>query len=129
MMRLLLDTHILLWIAEDSPRLSAKARAMIVDPSNEKLFSVVSLWEVAIKSALGRQDFVFDAAELRAGLLARSFVELPVRGTHALATLRLPAIHKDLFDRMLVAQSLEEKLTLLTADFVLATYSGAIVSV
>jgi PIN domain nuclease of toxin-antitoxin system len=128
-MRLLLDTHILLWIADDSPRLSKKARALIVDPANEKFFSVASIWEVSIKSALRRDDFVFDATKLRAGLLARPFVELPVSGTHALATLRLPAIHKDLFDRMLVAQSLEETLTLLTADAVVASYSAAILRV
>jgi PIN domain nuclease of toxin-antitoxin system len=128
-MRLLLDTHILLWIAEDSPRLSDKARAMIVDPGNDKIFSVASLWEIATKAALGRESFVFDAAELRAGLHARAFAELPVTGAHALAILRLPSIHKDLFDRMLVAQAAEEKLTLLTADVVVASYSAAIVRI
>jgi PIN domain nuclease of toxin-antitoxin system len=125
-MRLLLDTNILLWIAEDSPRLSAKARAMIVDPANTKHFSVASIWEIAIKSSLKREDFVFDITELRDGLIARDFAELPVLGAHALATLRLPSIHKDPFDRMLVAQSLEEKLTLLTADPRVASYSAAI---
>lgn len=102
---------------------------MIVDPANAKIFSVVSLWEIAIKAALGRNNFVFDAAELRVGLFARAFAELPVTGAHALATLRLPSIYKNLFDRMLVAQAAEEKLTLLTADSVVARYSADIMRI
>jgi len=129
MMRLLLDTHILIWIAQDSPRLSPKARATIVDPENEKFFSVVSIWEIAIKSTVDREEFTFDAATLRDGLFARAFAELPVAGKHALATSRLPALHKDPFDRLLVAQALEEGLTLLTADAVVASYSAAFVRV
>ncbi len=128
-MRFLLDTHVLLWAAGGSPRLSAKARAWIADPANEILFSVASLWEVAIKTARGREDFKIDAADLRAGLLANAYVEAPIRGAHVLFTSRLPAIHWDPFDRLLVAQALEEGLTLLTTDPVVASYSAAIVRV
>jgi PIN domain nuclease of toxin-antitoxin system len=101
-MRLLFDTHLLLWAAEDSPRLSAKARALILDPGNEKIFSVASLWEIAVKSSLGRADFIVDTVRLRAELLANRFTELPIQGPHALFTSRLPTIHKDPSDCLLV---------------------------
>ncbi len=128
-MRLLLDTHILIWIAQDSPRLSAKARTLLVDPKNEKIFSVVSLWEIAVKTGLRRDDFAFDVATLREGLFARAFAELPVTGSHALATSRLPVLHKDPFDRLLVAQAFDEKLTLMTADATVASYSASFLQV
>jgi PIN domain nuclease of toxin-antitoxin system len=127
MTRLLLDTPVLLWVAGDSPRLSARARALIDDPENEILFSVASLWEVATKAARG--DFAVDAAELRAGLLANGYAELTIQAPHVLQIARLPAIHRDPFDRLLVAQALEEKLTLLTSDPVVASYSAAILRV
>jgi PIN domain nuclease of toxin-antitoxin system len=129
MTRLLLDTHVLLWAAWRSPRLSQQADALIRDPENEKLFSVVSLWEIAIKLALGRSDLVLDIVALRDGLLVNAYTELPILAGHALMTARLPAIHKDPFDRLLVAQALEQKLTLLTADPVVASYSAAIMRV
>lgn len=128
-MRLLLDTHVLLWAAGESPLLSSKAQALIADPANEILFSVASLWEIAIKDARRRADFTVDAADLRAGLVANAYVELPILGAHVLFTARLPAIHRDPFDRMLVAQALVEGLTLLTGDSVVASYSAAIVLV
>ncbi len=129
MMRFLLDTHVLLWAAEGSPRLSPKARDLIDDPANEILFSVASLWEVAIKTARGRDDFMVDPVELRSELLANGFTELPVQGPHVVFTSRLPAIHKDPFDRLLVAQALTEGLTLLTSDRVVASYSAGILEV
>jgi PIN domain nuclease of toxin-antitoxin system len=128
-MRLLLDTHVLLWAAWRSPRLSQKADALIRNPENQKLFSVASLWEIAIKFALGRSDFALDMAALRDGLLVNAYTELPILASHAMMTARLPAIHKDPFDRLLVAQALQEELTLLTADSVVASYSAAIVRV
>lgn len=128
-MRLLLDTHVLLWAAEDSPRLSTKARALIGEAGNEKIFSVASLWEIAVKTSLGRADFVVDAVRLRAEMLANLFTELTIQGPHVLFTSRLPAIHKDPFDRLLVAQAMEEGLTLLTGDSVVASYSAAILRV
>ena len=128
-MRLLLDTHVLLWAAEDSPRLSAAARSLILARENETIFSVASLWEIAIKSGQGREDFVVDAGDLRTNLLANSYEELAILGPHVLFTSRLPAIHKDPFDRLLVAQSLVEGLTLLTSDALVARYSASIVRV
>jgi PIN domain nuclease of toxin-antitoxin system len=128
-MRMLLDTHLLLWAAEDSPRLSVKARALISDAANEKVFSVASLWEIAVKSTLRRADFAIDGARLRAEMRSNSFTELTIRAEHALFTARLQAIHKDPFDRLLVAQALVEDLTLLTSDPVVASYSTAIMLV
>lgn len=123
-MRLLIDTHLLLWAAGQPERLSPRARALIGDPDNELLFSAASLWEVAIKAGLGRADFRVDANRLRRGLLINNYRELSVTGEHALAVAALPTIHKDPFDRMLVAQSLVEDITLLTADPLVAQYPG-----
>ena len=102
---------------------------MIGASAHEKVFSAANLWEIAIKSGLGREDFVVDAAELRAGLLANGYRELPILGPHVVFTSRLPAIHKDPFDRLLVAQALVEGLTLLTSDPMVAAYSAAIIRV
>lgn len=90
------------------------------------MFSVASLWEVAIKNSLGRGNFPVKGADLRRGLLARRYEELPVTGPHALETAALPAIHRDPFDRILVAQARCEGLTLLTADRRVARYPGPI---
>ena len=125
-MRLLPDTHLLLWFMEEPPDLSAKARDLIEDSANEVMFSVVSLWEVAIKFALDRPDFRVDPGVLRRGLLDNGYVELPVTGDHALATVTLPPIHRDPFDRLLVAQAIVEGVVLLTADPVVARYPGPI---
>ena len=125
-MRLLLDTHLLIWAAKNLPQLSAAARSLIGAPENERVFSVCSLREIAIKAGLGREDFAIDATALRRGLLANGYLELAVLGPHALFTSRLPPIHKDPFDRLLVAQALVEGLTLLTSDAVVASYSAAI---
>ena len=128
-MKLLLDTHLLLWAVEDSPRLSNAARALIGYPGNEKIFSAVSLWEITIKSDRNRTDFVADAEAVRMNLLANGCKELPILVPHVLYTSKLPAIHRDPFDRLLVAQALVERLTLLTSDAVVASYSAAIVRV
>ena len=125
-MKLLLDTHLLLWAAEDSKRLSKVARALIADPDNEKVFSAASLWEIAIKSGLGRSDFQVDAADLRRGLLDNDYRELPVLSSHAIFTTSMPPFHKDPFDRILVAQATLEGLTLLTADPIVAQYGGSV---
>jgi len=124
--RLLLDTHVLLWAAADSARLSAAARRLIGAAENERYFSAASLWELAIKRALGREDFQVDLAELREGLLANSYQELAVRSVHAISVTNLPPIHKDLFDRILVAQAAVEGMTLLTADPLVAQYLGPV---
>ena len=121
-MRILVDTHLLLWATAKSRRLPRVARQMLEDPANELLHSAASLWEIAIKAALRRSDFVVDVRLLRAALPRMGFVELPVTGAHAERLFLLPPIHKDPFDRMLVAQSLVEPLVLLTNDAQLVEY-------
>lgn len=125
-MKLLLDTHLLLWAAGEPKKLSAKARRLIADEHNELMFSAASLWEVAIKRALGRADFQVDSRLLRRGLIDNGYVELPVFSAHAVAVETLPPIHKDPFDRLLVAQSLVEGIALLTSDATVAQYGGSI---
>ena len=125
-MKLLLDTHVLIWAAGLPDRLSAEARALIADADNELFFSAASLWEIAIKSGLGREDFAVDARLLRRGLIDNGYSELPVASEHAVAIDGLPPIHKDPFDRLLIAQAMVEGVTLLTADEVVARYPGPI---
>ena len=125
-MKLLLDTHVLLWAAGAPRRLPRAARALLEDEANELVFSAVSLWEVAIKQQLGREDFRADARLLRRGLLDNGYAELPVTSAHAVALDLLPPLHKDPFDRMLIAQALVEGIMLLTADASLARYPGPI---
>lgn len=125
-MKLLLDTHLLLWAASEPDRLSSSAIALIEAPENELFFSAVSLWEIAIKNGLGREDFQVDPRLLQRGLLDNGYLELPVRGEHAVMLGQLPTIHKDPFDRILVAQAIIEAVTLLTADPLVAQYSRSI---
>lgn len=125
-MNILLDTHVILWAAITPDRLSPTAKSLILDESNRLVFSVASLWEVVIKRALDRSDFQVDASVLRAGLLANGYSELPIEGRHCLTLASLPPLHRDPFDRMLVAQALSDGLTLLTADRMLAEYVGPI---
>jgi PIN domain nuclease of toxin-antitoxin system len=125
-MKLLLDTHLLLWAAGEPRRLSKQARALIDNPDNELLFSAASLWEVAIKRGLGRKDFQVDARLLRRGLLDNGYSELPIISDHVVATESLPPIHKDPFDRILVSQATVEGVTLLTIDSLVSQYPGPI---
>lgn len=125
-MKFLLDTHVLLWAAGAPQVLPSAARALLADETNELLFSAASLWEVAIKQQLGREDFRVDARLSRRGLLDNGYVELPITSAHAVALDLLPPLHKDPFDRILVAQALVEGVTLLTADTSLARYPGPI---
>jgi PIN domain nuclease of toxin-antitoxin system len=125
-MRLLLDTHILLWGAIEPERLSRVASALIESPDNEIVFSALTIWEIAIKTGLGRADFRIDAGMLRRSLFDNGYVELAVTGAHAATLAGLPPIHKDPFDRMLVAQAIVEGFTLLTSDPTLAKYPGSI---
>jgi len=124
--RLLLDTHLLLWAAGPSPRLSSRARGLIEDPDNELLASTASLWEIAIKSALRRPDFPVDASLFRRNLLNNGYEELAVTGEHVVAVANLPSLHRDPFDRMLVAQSIVEGIMLLTADPIVAKYNAPV---
>ncbi len=125
-MKLLLDTHVLIWAAGLPERLSDEARELIEDTHNELCFSAASIWEVAIKSALGRRDFAIDARLLRRGLLDNDYKELPVASEHAAAIDGLPPIHKDPFDRLLIAQSMIEGMMLITADKLVSQYPGPI---
>jgi PIN domain nuclease of toxin-antitoxin system len=124
--KFLLDTHLLLWIAENSERLSDELRNELVDPSNEFIFSAASLWEISIKNALSRADFRVNPRAIRQGLLDGGYVELPITSEHAVNIDALPPLHKDPFDRLLLAQALTEGVTLLTADDQLARYSGPV---
>ena len=125
-MKLLLDTHVLLWAAFDSNRLSTEAFNLISSEENDLFFSAASLWEIAIKKSLGRSDFQVDARLLRRGLLDNGYSELPIGSEHAVAVEGLPLIHKDPFDRILVAQAMIEGIILLTADSLVAQYPGPI---
>jgi PIN domain nuclease of toxin-antitoxin system len=125
-MKLLLDTHLLLWAAGDPNRLSAAALKLIKAPANELLFSSGSIWEVTIKRGLGRRDFQADPRLLRRGLLDNGYGELPILSDHVVAIENLPPIHKDPFDRLLVAQATVEGITLLTSDSVVARYPGPV---
>jgi PIN domain nuclease of toxin-antitoxin system len=123
---LLLDTHLLIWAAGASQRLSRQALGLILDPANALHFSVASVWEVAIKAPLARDRSFPEAAVLRRGLLQNDYVEVPITAQHALAAGALPPHHGDSFDRMLIAQAQAEGLILLTADVKLAAYGAAV---
>ncbi|HWE99665.1 MAG TPA: type II toxin-antitoxin system VapC family toxin [Caulobacteraceae bacterium] len=129
-MRLLLDTHILLWAAtwtqDGRSPLPAAAAGLIEDQTNEILFSVASVWEIAIKRALKRTTFSLDPAWFRQRLLRNNYQELGITGPHAIAVAALPPLHEDPFDRLLVAQAQVEGLTLLTADDALSRYGSAV---
>jgi PIN domain nuclease of toxin-antitoxin system len=126
-MKLLLDTHLLLWAAAGTG-LTQKAIDRIEDPDTELLFSSASIWEVAIKSAAGRADFSVDAAVFRRALLDSGYGELPITSAHAAAVSALPDLHKDPFDRIMIAQAAVEGITFLTADSMIIQYPGPIVS-
>jgi PIN domain nuclease of toxin-antitoxin system len=125
-MKFLLDTHLLLWASHDSRRLPAKIRTLLKSAENELFFSVASIWEVAIKHSLGRANFAFDPRLLRRALIDHDYCELDINGKHALEIAHLPLLHRDPFDRILIAQATVEGITLLTSDPQIAQYSGPI---
>lgn len=125
-MKLLLDTHLLLWAAGAPERLSETARMLLTAPENELFFSAASLWEVALKRGLGRNDFQVDPRVLRRSLLDNGYQELPVTSEHAVSVDQLPPVHKDPFDRLLVAQAAVEGIILLTSDAQVARYPGPV---
>ena len=118
-MKLLLDTHILVWVMQDAKALKPKARHLI-DAADSVHVSSVVLWEVAIKAALGKLKI--DSDLLDAMLLRMAFKPLPVSWQHARALRNLPSLHRDPFDRMLIAQAVSEPMHLLTSDAALAAY-------
>jgi PIN domain nuclease of toxin-antitoxin system len=125
-MRLLLDTHLLLWAAGVPDQLSKTASALINDDRNELMFSAASLWEIAIKKGLGREDFKVDPRVLRRSLLENGYSELAITSEHTVAVSDLNTIHKDPFDRLLIAQATVEGITFLTNDEIVAKYPGPI---
>jgi PIN domain nuclease of toxin-antitoxin system len=126
-LNLLLDTHIVLRAARGVD-LGAGLRRLLEDPANRLVFSAASIWEIAINSGLGRPDFDVPSGVFRRGLLEAGYEELPVTGAHAAALQGLPALHRDPFDRILVAQAMVESLTLLTADRTILAYPGPILA-
>jgi len=126
---LLLDTHLLLWAATDDERLPASVTQRLEDENLTPLFSAASIWEVVIKTALGRRDFRVDAAVFRRGLLDNGYQELPITSAHTLGVAKLPDLHRDPFDRIMAAQANEEGIELLTTDRTLAKYPGPITHV
>jgi PIN domain nuclease of toxin-antitoxin system len=124
-MRVLLDTHILLWALAAPRRLNRETRATIESSATEVLFSAASIWEIAIKSGLGRSDFAFDAEEIAQAALDTGFTEVAVRAKAAALVARLPLL-RDPFDRVLIAQAIVEPATLYTADQRLVPYSDLV---
>jgi PIN domain nuclease of toxin-antitoxin system len=122
-MRILLDTHVLLWSLAHEHRLGQATRSLIEDPVTEVLFSAASIWEVAIKSRLGRASFQVKASEIAAAAVKTGFTELPVGSPAACLVAELPPHHRDPFDRLLVAQAMTEPAKLYTADKQLVAYS------
>ena len=122
-MRLLLDTHLMLWAMQDSRLLSAAARKRM-RAAEAVYVSAASLWEVAIKAALGKLSI--DSDQLEAKLEEAGFRPLPITWQHAVQLRKLPMRHRDPFDRMLVAQAISEPLHLLTHDDALAAYSDLV---
>jgi PIN domain nuclease of toxin-antitoxin system len=125
--RQLLDTQLLLWLAITPARLPSAVREALSDRRSPFLFSVASLWEVAIKTSLGKPGFQVDAGQLRSGLRQQGLEEVAITAEHCLAVQHLPWIHRDPFDRLLVAQAVHAELTLLTADRTLSGYGPQMV--
>lgn len=119
---ILVDTHLLLWAAFEPERLSTQAAKTLQSRASPLAFSLATLWEVAFKTSLGRADFSFDPGLLHRALLAEGFVEWPITAPHLVRVASLPWVHRDPFDRLLVAQAMEDGLSLLTGDATLKRY-------
>lgn len=128
-MRILLDTNVLIRALIDPGLLDATTRTALEDPDNEVMFSAASIWEIAIKSALGRADFQVPPERILEAARDSGFEELPVRSSAALLVATLPPIHRDPFDRLLVAQAISEPARLFTTDAGLAPYSELVMKV
>ena len=128
-MKLLLDTHILLWAAGEPEKLSESTRARLTAAENTLFFSAASMWEIVIKLGLGRDDFKVDPYRLRKMLVVHGYTEIPVSSEHALRVHGLPLLHKDFFDRLLLAQARSEGMLLITADAAVAQYGEPVMMV
>jgi PIN domain nuclease of toxin-antitoxin system len=127
--KLLLDTCIILWAAGQPEKLSESARSLLKMPENMLFFSAASIWEIVIKRGLGREDFRVDVYRLRKMLVVHGYTELPVTAEHALAVDMLPSLHKDPFDRLLIAQARREGMSLVTADSSVSQYQQSVLTV
>jgi PIN domain nuclease of toxin-antitoxin system len=125
-MRFLLDTHFVLWLPINFREIRTEARKILLNPDNQFVFSVSSIWEIAIKKGLGRPDFPHDPREMRKLLIENGYGELTIESRHVVMVDSMPPIHKDPFDRILIAQAMVEGITLLTSDPVIAKYPGPI---
>ena len=125
-MNYLVDTQLLLWSSVETAKLSKQALAILEDSTSHLKFSVASIWEIAIKRGLGRKDFLVEPQRIRRGLLRNGWNEIAISSEHAVATLNLPLLHKDPFDRLILAQAHVEGYTLLTSDKIVAKYPGAV---
>jgi PIN domain nuclease of toxin-antitoxin system len=122
-LRILLDTHVLIWALSEPNRISKDARAMIAERRNDVLFSAASIWEIAIKAQIGRVRFAFGPEQIAEEAVTRGFEELPIRSPAAACVARLPMHHRDPFDRILIAQAICEPARFFTVDDNLVRYS------
>ena len=127
--RYLLDTHLLLWAALFPDRLPKAASKLMNDADSTLYFSTASIWEISIKLTRPRNDLEIDIRHWRSGMLENGYQELAITSAHVIGVRDLPDIHKDPFDRLLLAQAMREDLTLVTADDTLASYPGPILKV
>ncbi|MFP3910897.1 MAG: type II toxin-antitoxin system VapC family toxin [Desulfobacteraceae bacterium] len=128
-MKLLLDTHIVLWAAGEPDKLSDSARTLLTTSENLLFFSVASIWEIVVKRGLGREDFKVNPQRLRKMLIMHGYTELAVVAEHVLAVETLPLLHKDPFDRLLLAQARTEGMLLLTVDAFVSQYKESVLTV
>ena len=128
-MKLLLDTHIILWVAGQPEKLSESARTLLTSSKNMLFFSAASIWEIVIKLSLGKKDFKVDPYRLRKMLIVHGYNELPVTAEHALKVNSLPLLHKDPFDRLLLAQARAEGMLLLTVDTSVSQYQESVLAI
>jgi PIN domain nuclease of toxin-antitoxin system len=126
-MKLLLDTHILLWAAGEPQKLPVKIRQLIEDEENTLFFSAASIWEIVMKNGLGRSDFQIEPRMFRSALMDNGYLELPITSEHVLFVHDLPPLHKDPVDRILVAQSSIEGMAVLTVDQAVIDYGGTVI--
>ena len=125
-MTILLDTHLVLWMVAEPERLPGDLRELVASPNRSVFYSAANIWEIAIKASLGRADFKADPEEIRLELEAMSVPELPIRSVHTAAVAKLPDLHRDPFDRVLVAQAATEGMILHTADRTLSSYGDMV---
>jgi len=127
--KVLLDTLIVLWAAGQPEKLTESARTVLTTPENSLFFSAASIWEIVIKRGLGREDFKVDPRGLRKMLILHGYNEVPVTAEHALTLEALPLLHKDPFDRLLLAQARTEGMVLLTCDAAVSQYQESVLTV